>query len=84
MTRVRRCRVRKEKLYEETQDYVRESLNLSQEEEEAEEIGFVASAVSIPRGPLFWCDNRCSNKALRFWQFASIVVDDVKEFYTVN
>ena len=34
---------------EETQDYVRESLNLSQEE--AEEISFVPSALSIPRGP---------------------------------
>ena len=26
---------------------------------------------------MFWCENRCSNEALRFWQFASIVVDDV-------
>ena len=38
---------------EETQDYVRESLNLSREE--AEEISFVPSALGIPRGPLFWC-----------------------------
>ena len=37
---------------EETQDYVRESLNLSVEE--AEEMSFVPSAISIPRGPLFW------------------------------
>ena len=49
---------------EETQDYVRESLNLSQEE--AEEISFVPSALSIPRGPIFWYDNRCSKQALRF------------------
>ena len=28
--------------------------------------------------------HRCSDKALRFWHFASIVVDDVKESYTVN
>ena len=33
---------------------------------------------------MFGCDNRCSDKALRFWQFASIVVDDVKESHTVN
>ena len=33
---------------------------------------------------MFWCDNRCSDKALRFWQFASVVVDDVMESYTVN
>ena len=25
---------------------------------------------------MFWCDNRCSYKALRFWQFASVVVED--------
>ena len=33
---------------------------------------------------MFWCDTRCSDKALRFWQFASVVVDDVEESYTVN
>ena len=42
---------------EETQDHVKESLNLSQDE--AEEIGFVPSAISIPQRPMFWCDNRC-------------------------
>ena len=67
---------------EETQDHVSESLNLSQEE--AEEISFVPSALSFPRGPGSWCDNRCSDKALRFKQFASVVVDDVEESYTVN
>ena len=36
---------------EETQDYVRESLNLSREE--AEELSFVPSAISIPRGQCF-------------------------------
>ena len=41
---------------EETQDYVRESLKLSLEE--AEEISFVPSAISIPRGSMCWCDNR--------------------------
>ena len=62
---------------EETQDYVRESLNLSLDE--AEEMSFVPSAISIPRGPLFWCDNRCSDKALRFWQFASVLVETGEE-----
>ena len=33
-------------------------------EAEAEEISFVPSVLSIPRGPMFWCDNRCSDKAL--------------------
>ena len=33
---------------------------------------------------MFWCDNRCSDKALRFWQFASVVVEDGKESHTGN
>ena len=66
----------------ETQDYVRDSLDLSQEE--AEEISFVPSALSFPRGPMFWCDNRCSDKALRFWQFASVVIDEVDKTPTIN
>ena len=61
---------------EETQDYV--------SREEAEEICFVPSAISIPRGPMLWCDNRCRDKALRFWQLASVVVDDGEEVRTVN
>ena len=48
---------------EETQDYERESLAISQEE--AEEMGFVPSAVGEPRGAIYWCDNRCSEKAIR-------------------
>ena len=67
---------------EETQHHVRESLNLVREE--AEETSFVPSALSFPRGPLFWCDNRCSDKALKFWQFASVVVDDGEEAHTIN
>ena len=42
------------------------------------------SALSIPRGPLCWCDDRCSEKGLRFWQFASVVVDDGEEAHTIN
>ena len=41
-----------------TQGYVRETLAISQEE--AEEVGFVPSALSEPRGPIYWCDSRCS------------------------
>ena len=62
---------------EETQDFVRDSLNLSREE--AEEISFVPCALSVPQGPVFWCDNRSNDKALRFWQLAWLVVDDVEE-----
>ena len=66
VTKVRRFRVRKRKVIrvgsEETQDYVRDSLNLCREE--AEEISFVPGAISIPQRPMFWYDNRCSDKAL--------------------
>ena len=44
----------------ETQDSVRESLNQSREA--AEEVRFVPSAISIPQRPMFWCDNRCSDR----------------------
>ena len=58
-------------------------MNLSREE--AEEISFVPSAISIPQRFMFWCDNRCGDKALRFWLFASVVVEDVEgSYYTVN
>ena len=65
---------------EETQDYVRGSLDLSREE--AEEISFVPSAISTPPKPVSRCDNRCSERALSFWQFASVVIEEGKESYT--
>ena len=60
---------------EETQDYVRESLNLSRDE--AEEISFVPCALRIPQKPTFWCDNRCREEA-------SVLVEDGEESYTAN
>ena len=66
---------------EETQDYVRETLAISQEE--AQEIAF-GSALSEPRGPIYFCDNRCSAKAVRYWQFASVVVEEGGDAHTVN
>ena len=36
--------------------------------DEAEEISSLPSVVSIPQKPTSWCDNRCSEKALSFWQ----------------
>ena len=67
---------------EETQDYVKGAMDLSQED--AEEISFVPSAIGVPPKPLFRCDNRCSEKAISFWQFASVVVEDGKESYTTS
>ena len=81
---VRRLKVRKKVIRvesEETQDHVRKSLNLSRYE--AEEISCVPSAISIPQRPMFWCDNRCSDKALSFWQF-SVVIDCVTKSCMAN
>ena len=67
---------------EETQDYVCETLAISQEE--TQEIAFVPSALSESRGPIHWCDNRCSENAARYWQIASVVVDEGGEVHTIN
>ena len=64
---------------EETLDHVRETLAISQEE--AEEMGFVPSALGEPRRPIFWCDNRCSENAIRYLQIASLVVEEGGEGY---
>ena len=61
---------------------MKESLDLSREE--AGEISFVPSAISIPQRRMFGCDNRCSDKALSFWQTASVVAEDGEESYTAN
>ena len=67
---------------EETQDNVREAKDLNQEE--AEEISFVPSAISVPPKPLFRCDNRCGENPLSFWQFASVAIKEGEESYTTN
>ena len=67
---------------EETQDNVCETLAISQEE--AEDTGFVSSALGEPRGPFYWCDNRCIEKAVRYWQIASMVVEEGGEAHTIN
>ena len=66
----------------ETQDYVREAKDVDQEE--AEEMSFVPSAISVPQKPSFRCDNQCSEKTLSFWQFASVVIKEGEESYTTN
>ena len=65
---------------EETQDYVREANDMDQEE--AEEISFVPSSISVPQKPLFRCDNQCSEKTLSFWQ--SVVIKEGGESYATN
>ena len=49
-----------------------------------EEINFVPSAISVPQKPLFQCDDQCSEKTIRFWQFASVVIKEGEESCTTN
>ena len=67
---------------DETQDYGKESLDLSREE--AEEISFVPSAINVPPKPMFRCDNRFSEKNLSVWQFVSVVLKEGGESYITN
>ena len=67
---------------EETQDYVCEMLTISLKE--ADQLAFVPSALSEPRGAINFCDNHCSEKVVRYWQFASVVVEEGGETRTVN
>ena len=67
---------------EETQDHVWETLAISQEE--AEEMGFVPSALGEPRGAIYWCDIRCSEKAIRYLQIASMVIEEGGEGRTIQ
>ena len=61
---------------------MREATDLNQEE--SEEISFVPSAISVPQNPLLRFDNRCSEKTLSFWQFASVVMKEGEESNTTN
>ena len=67
---------------EETQDYVRDVMDLSQEE--VEEISFVPSAISVLQKLMFRCDKQCSEKTLSVWQLASVVIQEGEESYTTN
>ena len=51
--------------------------------EEEEELSKVPSALSIAQRPMCKCDN-CSDKALGYWQFAGVLVDDGEEVRTRN
>ena len=33
---------------------------------------------------IYWCDNRCSEKAVWYWQIASMVVEEGGEAHTIN
>ena len=67
---------------EETQDCVREAK--SKDQEEAEELSFVPSAISVPQKLMFRCDSQCSGKTLSFWQLASVVIKEGDESNTTN
>ena len=54
------------------------------DEEEAQEMSFGPSAISVPQRHLFCCDNQCSEMTLSFWQFASVVIKEGEASYTTN
>ena len=58
----------------------------TQDQEEAEELSFVPSAIGVPRKPIFRCDNQCSEKkkTFSFWQLASVVLQEGEESCTTN
>ena len=62
-------------------NHVSQSSGLSVEEEE--EFSKVPSSLSIAQRPTCKCDN-CSDKALGYWQFAEVLVDDGEEVRTRN
>ena len=49
------------------------------DQEEAEELNFVPSAISVPKKLMFRCDNLCNEKTLSFWQLASVVIKEGEE-----
>ena len=59
-----------------------ETLAISQEE--AEEVGFVPSALGEPRGALIGATIDAVKKAFRYWQTASMVVEQGGEAHTIN
>ena len=77
---VLKSKVQKEK--KKTKDYVRETLAIRQEE--TDEMGFVPSASSEPREAHCWCDNRCSDKARRYMQIDSMVIEEGGEARTIK
>ena len=54
------------------------------DQEQAEEFSFAPSAISVPRKPMFRCDNQCSEKTLSFLQLASVVIQEGEESNTTN
>ena len=56
----------------------------STDQEEAEELSFVPSAISVPQKLMFRCDNQCSEKTLSVWQLASVVIQEGEESNTIN
>ena len=72
--KVKKLIARREKIrvaFEETQDNARKAKDADQDE--AEEMSFVPSAISVPQKPLFRSDNQCFSKrpsasgSLRRW-----------------
>ena len=66
---------------EETQDYVRQKFTFEDfSQEDVNEISFMPSASSEPRGAIHWCDNQCSEQGF----IAAMVTEESGEAHTIN
>ena len=66
---------------EETQDYVRQKFTYEDfSQEDVNEISFMPSALSEPRGAIHWCDNQCSEQGF----IAAMVTEEGGEAHTIN
>ena len=66
---------------EETQDYVWED---SGNQPERSRGNVLRAKCTWSRGPTYRCDNRCSEKAVRCWQIASMVGEEGRGAHTIN
>ena len=54
------------------------------ESEETQDYVKEGKSTGLEEEPLFRCDRQCCEKTLRYWQLASVVVNEGDEAYTTN
>ena len=70
---------------EETQDHVLERRRYGDvSQEEVEEIDFVLSASSEPRGAVHWCENQCSGHGFKFNQIGTMATEEGGEAHAIT
>ena len=70
---------------EETQDYVCEMLTIGKRQRSLPLCRVLSASRGEPfTSAIYFCDNRCSEKAIKYWQIASVVVEERGEGRAVN